>query len=137
MDHLYLTDQKAAVSLKNGIRRALRDVNDRWRGCINDGLDRTIRIEYRYRVDSRGDRVRLSKLSARPAREAPLPPEVADCFKDVSSQAYEVSAAQIIPRALIGKYDPNDFFMKASFEDAETVTFFANAPSAPPAPPSR
>jgi hypothetical protein len=133
INRLYDSNLKAAVSLKNGIRRGLRDINARSRDCITTAPDHNLRLEYRYWVESHPDRLLLSRLQVRDASGTPLPPEVARCFAQFASSTFVVTAAQILPAELRAKYDPNNFFMEAGFEDADSVTLFAprtNAASA-------
>jgi hypothetical protein len=129
VNQLYVTDLKAAISVKNGIRRALRDVLKASGACFAAPPEHDLRLEYRYSVESHGDRVRVSGLSVRDATGAPLPEEAARCFAGLADRTFETTAAAILPGALKERYDPEHFFIEANFTDSEIAVV-----RAPPAP---
>jgi hypothetical protein len=137
INRLYDSNLKAAVTLKNGIRRGLTDIHARTRDCIGTPPAHNLRLEYRYWVESHPDRVLLSRLQVRDASGTPLPPEVTRCFAQFASSTYVVTAAQILPAALRARYDPQNFFVEAAFEDAESFVLFAPRTVAPAEPAGR
>jgi hypothetical protein len=70
-----------------------------------------------------------ASLSVRDAAGAPLPEEAAGCFAALADRTFETTAAAILPGALEQRYDPEHFFVEASFTDSEIAVV-----RAPPAP---
>jgi hypothetical protein len=121
INQLFLSDGRAAVSLKNGIRRALRYAMHDIKGCVSAQVDHDLPAEIRYWVESKGDRLSISRFSVKGEGANPAPPEFESCLAGLGSRTYIITTKQLLSPEMQLKYDSNHFFVEANFEDSETI----------------
>jgi hypothetical protein len=125
VNRLYLGEAPRALGIKNGIRRALRVPLKGAATCFGHPPDQDTELQYRYHVESTGNRLVITNVGVSRADGAALPLEVKRCLDAQTMGPFETTAEQILPGALRTKYDPNNFFVTASFEDSEPVMLWA------------